>query len=74
MSEKAKSGRDAFTFSLLGLKTIAGYTAASAIAHDRINKAWDEKLRKAQEEQPVAGGRPRLASGRFWLTRRHGAA
>lgn len=45
MFEKAKSGRDAFTFSLHGMTTIAPFTPAPAIADDRINKAWDERLR-----------------------------
>jgi len=52
MTEKAKSGRDAFTFSLRGMTTIASFTAAPAIAHDRINKAWDERLGRNPEDQP----------------------
>jgi hypothetical protein len=47
MFEKARSGRDAFTFSLQGMTTIASFTAAPAIAEDQINKAWDERLRHA---------------------------
>ena len=39
MFEKAKSGRDAFTFSLHGLTTIASFTLAPAIAEDRIDRA-----------------------------------
>lgn len=45
MFEKAKSGRDAFTFSLQGMTTIASFAAAPAIAHDQINKAWDDRLK-----------------------------
>ena len=53
MFEKAKSGRDAFTFSLRGMTTIASFTAAPAIAHDRINKAIDQKLKdQPLEDQP----------------------
>jgi hypothetical protein len=39
MFEKARSGRDAFTFSLHGLTTIASFTLAPAIAEDRIDRA-----------------------------------
>lgn len=35
MYEKAKSGRDAFTFSLNGLTTIASFTHVPAIADNR---------------------------------------
>ena len=52
MFEKAKSGRDAFTFSLRGLTTVASFTAAPAIADDRINKAIDRRLDGVQEDQP----------------------
>lgn len=45
MFEKAGSGRDAFTFSLHGMTTIASFAPATAIADDRINKAWDERFR-----------------------------
>ena len=51
MFEKAKSGRDAFTFSLHGLTTIASFTFAPAIAQDQINKAWDERLETASREE-----------------------
>ena len=39
MFEKARSGRDAFTFSLHGLTAIASFTLAPAIADDRIQRA-----------------------------------
>jgi hypothetical protein len=51
MFKKAKSGRDAFTFSLHGLTTIASFTFAPAMAQDRINKAWDERLDSAPREE-----------------------
>ena len=52
MFEKAKSGRDAFTFSLRGMTTIASFTAPQAIADDRINKAFDERRAAVPEDQP----------------------
>ena len=51
MFKKAESGRDAFTFSLHGLTTIASFTFAPAIAQDQINKAWDERLETASREE-----------------------
>ena len=74
MSEKAKPGRDAFTFSLSGLRTMAAYTPASAIAHDRINKAWDERLSSKRDDPPAETRETPAASGRFWLSRRHRTA
>ncbi len=53
MFGKAKSGRDAFTFSLQGMTTIAPFTAAPAIANDRLNKVWDERLSRPKEDQPI---------------------
>ena len=50
MFKKAESGRDAFTFSLHGLTTIASFIFAPAVAQDRINKAWDERLESAPRE------------------------
>jgi len=52
MFEKAKPARDAFKFSLQGMTTVASFTAAPAIADDRLNKAWDERLGRAQEDHP----------------------
>jgi hypothetical protein len=43
MFKKARSGRDAFTFSLHGMTTIASFTLAPAIADDRINKAASDR-------------------------------
>ena len=51
MYSKARSGRDAFTFSLHGLTTIASFTFAPAIAQDQINKAWDERFETAPREE-----------------------
>jgi hypothetical protein len=44
MFTKAGSGRDAFTFSLHGMTTIASFTVAPATAQDRIDKARGERL------------------------------
>ncbi len=52
MFEKAKPGRDAFTFSLQGITSIAPFTIAAAIADDQLNKVWDERLSRPQEDQP----------------------
>lgn len=70
MFEKATSGRDAFTFSLRGMTTVASYAIATAVADDRINKAWDERLKRAQEQTPAAAGERGGTFGRFWLYRR----
>ena len=56
MSEKAKSGRDAFTFSLGGMNTISSFTVVPAIADDRINRILDERRQQAREAR---GPRPR---------------
>lgn len=74
MIKKAKSGRDAFTFSLRGLTTIASFSAAWAIADDRINKGLDERLRRMVEDQPDTAQEIGALKGRFWLIRRRRAA
>ena len=70
MTEKAKSGRDAFTFSLRGLKTIASFAAAPAIADDRINKTLDRRREQVPDEQPDTDREMVAIRGRFWLSRR----
>ena len=52
MFEKAKSGRDAFTFSLGGMTAVASHVAAPIVADDEINKAWDERLGRGPENRP----------------------
>lgn len=44
MFRKARSGRDAFEFSLSGMRTIGSFTPAAAVADDRINRIIDERL------------------------------
>ena len=61
-------------FSLGGLRSIASYTTAPAIAHDKINRALDEKFQKAQEDQPDTATELRTSWGRFWLRKRRPAA
>lgn len=70
MFEKAKSGRDAFAFSLQGITTIASFTAAPAIADDRLNEVWDERLSRALDDQPDIAREIGASWGRFWLRRR----
>ena len=66
MFEKAKPGRDAFTFSLGGMNTISSFTIAPAIADDRINKIRDEHVRRAQDAHDE--------NPRGWLKSRRQAA
>ena len=51
MFKKAKVARDAFTFSLGGMTTIASFVPAPAIADDRINKIRDEQQAAARENR-----------------------
>ncbi len=74
MTEKAKSGRDAFTFSLRGLTTIASFAAAPAIADDRINKALHRQREQVLDDQPDTDREMAAIRGRFWLSRRRRAA
>ena len=57
MFKKAKVARDAFTFSLGGMTTIASFVPAPAIANDRINKVRDEQQAAARENRD-RGPRP----------------
>ena len=52
MFEKAKSGRDAFTFSLGGMTTIASFAVAPAVDQQRLNRAMDQKQERKLENQP----------------------
>ena len=57
----AKPARDAFTFSLGGIRTIAAYTAPTAIA--------DDQMHEDRVDRGHCGPRPRR-----WLTRRRDVA
>lgn len=51
MFKEATARRDAFTFSLGGMATIASVVAAPAVAHDQLNKVWDDRMTSACEHQ-----------------------
>ena len=74
MFEKAKSGRDAFTFSLGGITTIASFTAAPAVAMDGLNKVWDDRLSGPQEDRPNMARRLEDVLGRYFAPGRCQAA
>jgi len=74
MFEEAKPGRDAFTFSLQGMTTIASFTAAPAIADDRLNKVWDERLSRPQEYQANTARKIEDILGRYFAPGRCQAA
>lgn len=46
MFEKAKPARDAFAFSLRGMRTVAAFTIAPVIADDRIDRLRDERSKQ----------------------------
>jgi hypothetical protein len=74
MFEKAKPARDAFTISLGGMTTIASFTAAPAIANDRLNKVWDERLGRPQEDRPDMARQIEDILGRYFAPGRCQAA
>ena len=74
MFYEARSGRDTFTFSLGGMKTISSFTIAPAVAEDHINKALDERLRRTHDDRPDTSPEIGLTWGRLWLRRRRQAA
>jgi hypothetical protein len=69
MADKNRSARDAFGFSLKGLRAAAYYTAVMAVADDGINAAWDEKLRNKREIPGQPDAKAGRTYGRFWLSR-----
>ena len=77
MSGKPHAWRDAYAFSLRGLNSIASHALMPAVAHDYLNKVWDERLRRereAQPDQPDTAREMAVSWGRFWLRRRRRAA
>lgn len=70
MSDKTTRARDAFTFSLRGLTTIAAYTAAPAIADDRLNELRDERPNRIRKDHRDTSNGIAAIRGRFWLLRR----
>jgi hypothetical protein len=69
MSGKTNFTRDAFGFSLRGLRAAASHTTAMAVADDGINAAWDERLRLKQESSSETVRWSGATFGRFWLSR-----
>lgn len=51
MIDKAKNRLDAFAFALGGVSARSAYVAMPIVANDRINAAWDEKLRDGAAER-----------------------
>ena len=51
MFEKAKPGRDAFTFSLGGIAAKPSFVIVPAIADDRINKIRDERIKQVRNDR-----------------------
>ena len=52
MSDKARTARDPFAFSLGGIAAKSTHVAMPAVADDRINRAIDAKLSREPENQP----------------------
>ena len=69
MTEKARNGRDAFTFSLRGLNTMASSGVAPVVADDRISRAAARQQVTDQQDQPDTGKELDATRGRFWLSR-----
>ncbi len=51
MKDKVKKRLDAFTLALGGVSAKSAYVTMPIVADDRINAAWDEKLRKEPAER-----------------------
>lgn len=66
MSEKARSGRDAFAFSLKGMTTIASFTIAPAVADDYLAKVWSDKLSRPRADDPGITRRIEDALARYF--------
>lgn len=67
MFDKTKFARDAFTFSLGGITTVSAFTAAPAIAWDRLHKVPVEGLDENLEDQPSTEEEMTSFFGRYWL-------
>ena len=55
MHMKSSAMRDVFAFSRGGLTVIASFVAAPAVASDRINRARDERVRRARAARSDRG-------------------
>jgi len=52
MHNKAKTAHDAFTFSLSGMRAIASFAVAPAIANDRIVQEQDDQHKPERDAGP----------------------
>ncbi len=73
MFEKATSGRDAFTFSLAGTRTIAPFAPVWVVADDLLQKDT-VRLQEPQDDQPDTTAEMATWWGRLWLRRIRKAA
>ena len=51
MSNQGKKRPNPYIFSADGITAISSYAAIPVVAHDRINKVWDCKLRRAENAE-----------------------
>jgi len=51
MFKNAKPARDAFTFSLGGMKTISSFVVAPAIADDQLNQDRNARLKRTGSDR-----------------------
>ena len=51
MTDNVKASRDAFTFSLGGIRAISSFVAAPVVADDRINKVLDDRLKQVRDDR-----------------------
>ncbi len=51
MKDKVKNRLDAFALALGGVSVKSAHGAMPIVASDRINAAWDERLRRESTEQ-----------------------
>ncbi|NNF40377.1 MAG: hypothetical protein HKN64_03290 [Woeseiaceae bacterium] len=70
MFEKAKQARDAFTFSLGGMKTAASFAFIPVVADDRINTIRDAQLNllKARRVEAARQGERPSDDAPEWCT------
>ncbi len=66
MFKKPNENLDAFSLSLGGMTTVAGFAAVPAILHERLRKPMDEPRQSCRD-----GGRPGRRA--WWMGRRQPA-
>lgn len=66
MSTRHNPRRDAFGFSVRGLTTTAFGGAPYVVADDAINKAWDKKLKKINDNRANSADRGAPTAPRLW--------